>query len=167
MNCKFCNNFIPDGSKICPVCGKDVTETALVVDRGSQAITTPLAPEEQPVQTQTITYVKKSLTAPVIILLIGLAALAYLFLPFAPCLNAAEKIKNGFNSAAIDNQTSDDNPASADLSSTNNEQNWTELGVTCGGTALGAAVAIGGGAMTGKRAKTNSKIRKLEKSSKR
>ena len=71
MNCKFCNNFIPDDAKICSICGKNVEEEALV-----KAETTEIATEAPaaPAKKAEKTYKKKSLVLPLVIILIAAVA---------------------------------------------------------------------------------------------
>lgn len=178
MNCRFCNNFIPDDSKICPICGKDVSEpvTAAIIP---QNIPTPNLEPVAPAENEPVRVVaKKRLLTPAIILIIGLAALAYLFLPsdlggtgvggygaidhFQEDIKAISDAKDAESGdeGDISNQTGDVG------SKTSSEGFWKDLGLVSGSSLLGGAVAIGGGAMLGKRAKHNSKVNKMTKNSK-
>lgn len=71
MNCKFCNNFIPDDAKICSICGKNVEEALVKAEPTELATEAPAAPVKEKAEK---TYKKKSLVLPLVIILIAAAA---------------------------------------------------------------------------------------------
>ncbi len=168
MNCKFCNNFIPDDAKICSICGKNVEEEALV-----KAETTEIATEAPaaPAKKAEKTYKKKSLVLPLVIILIAAAAFIGIYgfggvgkLSALIDGNKAEAtISNSDQSTLVDTDSenislgeSTDETVKANASEDNSSLWLTNI------AANGAAALIGAGgiALFGKRVVGNRKAKK-------
>lgn len=72
MNCKFCANFVPDGSESCPVCGRRPEEEPIGTLLGDQAPATPalhgdVAPGKRRKRH------RKGIVIPLIAILVGVA----------------------------------------------------------------------------------------------
>ena len=81
MNCKFCGNFVPDGTDSCPVCGRRPTEEAmgklLSDNQPSNFVPSSAAlpaPENNTAKTKDGKEPKKGLLAPLIALAISAAS---------------------------------------------------------------------------------------------
>lgn len=164
MNCKFCNNFIPDDAKICSICGKNVEEEALVkaeTEAVAVAAETTAAPEK-PAKV----YKQKSLLLPFIIILIAVAAFVYLYafggMTKLAGYQAGRDTDNTVSQTEIvDDDSIDVGEFTDDTVQQNNaEDSAKDLTMAYGANALAGLVGIGGAALLGKRAIGNSKAKK-------
>ncbi len=76
MNCKFCNNFIPDDAKVCSICGKNVEEEAIVAVEAPAAEAPAVVEAEKKAEK---VYKKKSLKLPSLIILLAVVAFIALY----------------------------------------------------------------------------------------
>lgn len=170
MNCKFCNNFIPDDAKICSICGKSVEEEAIVKVEAAETAVAPSAPESATPEKEK-TYKKKSLKLPIIIILISVAAFIGIYV-----FGGAGKL-----AALIDGSKTDSTVSSSDQSGlvdTDNEK--IDLGestddtvknnasddvsgnvlVNVASNGVAALIGVSGIALFGKRVSGNRKAKK-------
>lgn len=164
MNCKFCNNFIPDDAKVCSICGKSVEEEALVV--AETTAVAEAAPAEAAAKPAKV-YKKKSLTLPLIIILIAAAAFIYMWVFDANGIASCNAYNKG--NAADSQQSATD--ADDDLfnigeavedtvNENNSEDTVSDSTVAVGANAAAGAVGLAGVALLGKRMSGNRKAKK-------
>lgn len=174
MNCKFCNNFIPDEAKICPICGKNVEEEALVkVETEEIAV-----PAEETVSKPEKTYKKKSLLLPLIIILISAAAFfcIYTFGKGAVACDYIRAIQNESASETVtdDNKVSDSEVSDSiqiDVGSTTTEEvdeieNKVEdetVKAALGANGVAGLIGLAGIGLLGKRVSGNRKAKRQAK----
>ncbi len=170
MNCKFCNNFIPDDAKICPICGKSADEEVVAKAEPVETVPALSSPEAEAPKKEK-TYKKKSLKLPVIIILISVAAFIGLY-----AFGGLGKL-----SALIDGSKTDSAVSSSDQSGlvdTDNEEinlgqstddtvktNATDdisgnVLVSVASNGVAALIGVSGIALFGKRVSGNRKAKK-------
>lgn len=164
MNCKFCNNFIPDDAKVCSICGKSTDEETLVAveETAVPAVAAETAAEAKPAKV----YKKKSLKLPFIIILIAIAAFVgmYLLDPNGIPSVCAYLNANSADSAQVEESESDLPSVGSGVEDTvkdnTNKDNTNDILVTMGANGAAGLVGLAGVALLGKRVSGNSKAKK-------
>ncbi len=166
MNCKFCNNFIPDDAKICPICGKSVAEEALVKAETTAVAAATDAPAAKPEKV----YKKKSLLLPFIIILIAAAAFVYMWVfdinGIVSCIdyNKGNAVDSQQSATDAEDDLFDIGGAVEDtIAENNSEDTANNNSVAVGANAAAGAVGLAGVALLGKRMSGNSKAKKQGK----
>ncbi len=164
MNCKFCNNFIPDDAKVCAICGKSVAEEALVkAETAAVATAGEPAADAKPAKV----YKKKSLTFPFIVILIAAAAFIYMWVfdanGIASCTdyNRGNKVDSQQSATDADNDLFNIGEAVENTVNDNNsEDTVNDNTIAIGANAAAGAVGLAGVALLGKRMSGNRKAKK-------
>lgn len=169
MNCKFCNNFIPDDAKVCSICGKNVEEEALVK---AEPQTVAVAETEEKKAEKV--YKKKSLKLPTVIIILAIAAFAYIYTfgnGAAGCAQVrgwiADKM-DGTTQTVSETDSEDSGNITIDVgeSTEKTEQKNADEGVlstvltTIGANGAAGLAGLAGVALLGKRAAGNRKAKK-------
>lgn len=160
MNCKFCNNFIPDEAKICPICGKNVAEETAMVERPAN-VPAP-APAPAPAAQPQKTAKKKSLITPLVIFVIGALAVAFLVVSgaFTDVFKFVESSSRDTDTSGSAESTGGVGAAVSDHDSQAGNYEEENIWVLVGETGLASVVTLGGAALFGKRAVGNAKAKK-------
>ncbi len=165
MNCKFCNNFIPDDAKVCSICGKSVAEEALVAAETTAVANA--APTAAAAEKPAKVYKKKSLTLPLVIILIAAAAFVYMWVfdanGIASCTDylKANSADSQQSATDVDDDLFNIGGAVEDTVNENNsEDSVSDSTVAVGANAAAGAVGLAGVALLGKRMSGNRKAKK-------
>ncbi len=178
MNCKFCNNFIPDDAKVCSICGKNIEEEALVkAEPETVAIAETAGIAENKAEK---VYKKKSLKFPSVLIILAVVAFICIYTfgnGTAGCAQVrgwlADKMDGASQTVSETDKTESDGiTVDVGTSTEKTEQKNADEGVfntvmaTIGANGAAGLAGLAGVALLGKRAVGNSKAKKQEKAAK-